>query len=67
MAVKCSPRSNQNEMFVFMKGAINEVLKQSVYYNFHGTPELLTNENRKEFLSHADLLGSDGLRGIQNI
>ena len=48
-----------------MKGAITEVLAKANFFNSHGRNEPISDEKRKEFESHADLLGSDGLRGRQ--
>jgi len=64
MAVRCSSRYNEGEECIFMKGAINEVLKQTNYYNSNGISEPMTLENRKKFTSEADSLGSRGLRVI---
>ena len=53
----------KNEEIVYMKGASVEVLNKATYYNSHGRNEPMTPEKIKEFQSHAELLGSDGLRG----
>jgi P-type Ca2+ transporter type 2C len=64
MAVKCSSRYNPNQDFIFMKGAIHEILKQASFYNQNDSMEPLTLEKRKLFLHDADTLGSMGLRVI---
>jgi hypothetical protein len=47
-----------------MKGAASEVLNKVAFYNSHGRSEPMSSEKIKEFQSHAELLGSDGLRGL---
>ena len=46
-----------------MKGAAIEVLNKVAFYNSYGRSEPMSSEKIKEFQSHAELLGSDGLRG----
>jgi P-type Ca2+ transporter type 2C len=65
MAIKCSPRNNLNQQYLFMKGSINEVLQKSTYYNSsHDKPVQLTPDKYKYFLSQAESLMSSGLRVI---
>lgn len=66
MAVKCSPRSNLNKQYLFMKGAINEVLQKSTFYNLYDKPQPLTPEKQKYFMSQAESLMSSGLRSNIN-
>lgn len=49
---------------MFIKGAINEVLRQSKYYNFNDKNLELTDEKYKHFMTHAQNLMSSGLRVI---
>ena len=64
MAVKCSPRSNPGREYLFMKGALPEVLKKSKYYNFKDRQIELTAEKCKHFNTQAENLMSSGLRVI---
>lgn len=50
-----------------MKGAATEVLNKTAFYYSHGRNEAMTAEKSKEFQSHAELLGSEGLRGCRNV
>ena len=49
---------------LFIKGAINEILRQSKYYNFNDRNFDLTDEKYKHFMTHAENLMSSGLRVI---
>ena len=53
----------KSEEIIFIKGAASEVLNKVSFYNSHGRNEPMSSEKIKEFQSHAELLGSDGLRG----
>ena len=53
----------KSEEIIFMKGAASEVLNKVAFYNSYGRSEPMSSEKIKEFQSHAELLGSDGLRG----
>ncbi len=53
----------KSEETIFMKGATSEVLNKVAFYNSYGRSEPMSSEKIKEFQSHAELLGSDGLRG----
>lgn len=64
MAVRVSPRNNSSKNSLFMKGAINEVLRQSKYYNFNDKNVELTQEKYKHFMTQAENLMSSGLRVI---
>jgi Ca2+-transporting ATPase len=64
MAVKCATRNSPNDEYIFMKGAITEVIKQATFYNYNGSNVQLNIEKRKQFISMADHLGSQGLRVI---
>jgi Ca2+-transporting ATPase len=65
MAVKCSPKKNLNEQYLFMKGGINEVLQKCSFYNVHDKqPQPLTMEKAKNFMTQAENLMSSGLRVI---
>jgi Ca2+-transporting ATPase len=64
MGVRVSPKNNPSQTIIFIKGAINEVLKQSKYYNFNERSYELTQEKYNHFVTHAQNLMSSGLRVI---
>ncbi len=65
MAVKCSPKSNPSDQFLFMKGGINEVIQKCSHYNVHGKqPQSLTMDKIKNFMTQAENLMSTGQRVI---
>lgn len=48
---------------LFMKGSINEILRQSRYFNANGNRHELTPDKFRIFMTHAENLMSLGLRG----
>jgi Ca2+-transporting ATPase len=64
MAVKCSPKSNPEKVSLFMKGSLNEILRNSKYYNVNDKPHELTSEKYKHIITQAENLMSSGLRVI---
>lgn len=64
MAVRCSSKTSPSEEFIYMKGSINEVLRQTKYYNLNEKLVELTTEKYKHFMSQAEGLMSNGLRVI---
>lgn len=65
MAIKCSPKSNPDKQFLFMKGSVTEIIQKCSLYNVRGkSPQQLTTEKIKNFMAKAEQLMSQGQRVI---
>ncbi|KAG8513142.1 Calcium-transporting ATPase type 2C member 2, partial [Galemys pyrenaicus] len=62
MAVKCSPKTENQEDIYFMKGAFEEVIQYCATYNNGGIPLPLTPQQRSFCLQEEKRMGSLGLR-----
>nr|XP_008984558.3 calcium-transporting ATPase type 2C member 2 isoform X3 [Callithrix jacchus] len=62
MAVKCSPKTEDQEDIYFMKGALEEVIRYCTTYNNGGIPLPLTPQQRSFCLQEEKRMGSLGLR-----
>ncbi|XP_004690393.1 PREDICTED: calcium-transporting ATPase type 2C member 2 [Condylura cristata] len=62
MAVKCSPKAEEQEDIYFMKGAFEEVIRYCATYNNGGIPLPLTPQQRAFCLQEEQRMGSLGLR-----
>ncbi|XP_054553008.1 calcium-transporting ATPase type 2C member 2 isoform X2 [Talpa occidentalis] len=62
MAVKCSPKAEEQEDIYFMKGAFEEVICYCTTYNNGGIPLPLTPQQRSFCLQEEKRMGSLGLR-----
>jgi Ca2+-transporting ATPase len=64
MAVLCTPRYNPIEARVYLKGAIEQVLKMSKKFLYHGTAIPLTDLKIREFMMDSNQMAAKGLRVI---
>ncbi|UJR09674.1 hypothetical protein I4U23_013908 [Adineta vaga] len=62
MAVQCSPKYNPNEIRLYLKGSIEQVLRLSKRYLHHGVAVNLTDEKIREFIIDSNQLAAKGLR-----
>ncbi|XP_037672025.1 calcium-transporting ATPase type 2C member 2 isoform X2 [Choloepus didactylus] len=62
MAVKCSPKNEEQEDIYFMKGAFEEVIRYCTMYNHGGIPLPLTPQQKSLCLQEERSMGSLGLR-----
>lgn len=62
MAIECQPRYNPNETRLYLKGAVEQVLKLCKRFSYHDTMVELTDEKRREFLMDANQMAAKGLR-----
>ncbi|CAF0901739.1 unnamed protein product [Adineta ricciae] len=62
MAVQCSPKYNPNEIRLYLKGSIEQVLRLSKRYLHHGVAVQLTEEKVHEFIVDSNQLAAKGLR-----
>ena len=63
MAVLCTPRYNPIDPRVYLKGTIEQVLKMSKKYLYHGTAMPLTDIKIREFIMDSNQMAARGLRG----
>jgi magnesium-transporting ATPase (P-type) len=52
---------------VYLKGTIEQVLKMSKKFLYHGTPTPLTDNKIREFMMDANQMAAKGLRGMNII
>ncbi|CAF1666141.1 unnamed protein product, partial [Adineta ricciae] len=62
MAVQCIPKYNPNELRIYLKGAIEQVLKLCKRYMHHESPAPLTDDKIKEFIMDSNQMAAKGLR-----
>ncbi|CAF1218283.1 unnamed protein product [Adineta steineri] len=62
MAVQCTPKYNPSETRLYLKGAIEQVLKMCKKYFFHEETILLTDEKIREFIVESNQMAAKGLR-----
>ncbi|CAF0736205.1 unnamed protein product [Adineta steineri] len=62
MAVQCTPKYNPSETRLYLKGAIEQVLKMCKKYFFHGETIPLTDEKIREFIVESNQMAAKGLR-----
>ncbi|CAF4534877.1 unnamed protein product, partial [Rotaria sp. Silwood2] len=62
MAVQCAPKYNPNEIRLYIKGCIEQILKLSKRYLHQGAAVQLTDEKHREFMADSNQLAAKGLR-----
>ncbi|CAF3619324.1 unnamed protein product [Adineta steineri] len=62
MAVQCTPKYNPSETRLYLKGAIEQVLKMCKKYFFHEETIPLTDEKIREFIVESNQMAAKGLR-----
>ncbi|CAF1914042.1 unnamed protein product [Rotaria magnacalcarata] len=62
MAVQCTPKYNPNEIRLYVKGAIEQVLKLAKRYLRQGAAVPLTDDNIRGFITDSNQMAAKGLR-----
>ncbi|CAF3006030.1 unnamed protein product [Rotaria socialis] len=62
MAVQCTPKYNPNEIRLYVKGAIEQVLKLAKRYLHQGAAVPLTDDNIRGFVADSNQMAAKGLR-----
>lgn len=62
MAVQCTPKYNPTDARLYLKGAIEQVLKTSKKFLSHGNEFPLTDEKVREFIVDSNQMAAKGLR-----
>ncbi|CAF1333002.1 unnamed protein product, partial [Rotaria sordida] len=62
MAVQCTPKYNPNEIRLYVKGSIEQILRLSKRYLHQGAGVQLTDNKIREFLTDSNQMAAKGLR-----